>query len=108
MSLPEDEFDRAADAELHALEASLSRLDPDEVEVDLASGVLTLELADGQKVVVNSHRAAGQIWMAAFRSAWHFSPHREGDVIRWRTERDELRATLARVLSERLAKTISL
>jgi|SRR5688572_17754670 len=106
MSLPEDEFERAADAELHALEAAIAQLDPDEVEVELASGVLTLELADGQKIVVNSHRAAGQIWMAALRNAWHFSPRREGDAIRWCTERDELRATLARVLSERLGRTI--
>ena len=72
--MTEAEFDRAADRELHALERVLSELDPDEVDVELSSGVLTLTLGDGQKVIVNSHRAARQIWMAAFRNAWHFTP----------------------------------
>lgn len=102
------EFDKVADAELHALEAGLSELDPDEVEVDFSSGVLTLTLADDQVIVINSHRAAGQIWMAAFRTAWHFSPRNEGDALAWRTDKDELRSTLSRVLTERLARTVTL
>ena len=104
--MTEAEFDRVADAELHHLEERLSELDPDEVEVDFSSGVLTLTLADDQVIVINSHRAAGQIWMAAFRTAWHFSPRNEGDALAWRTEKDELRSTLSRVLSERLAKAV--
>jgi CyaY protein len=102
----EAEFDRVADAELHAIEKSLSLVDPDELDVELSQGVLTLTLADDQQIIVNSHRAAGQIWMAAFRTAWHFSPKQEGDVLAWRTEKDELRATLKRVLTEKLGKTI--
>lgn len=106
--MTEAEFDHAAEAELHALEAQLSELDPDELDVELSSGVLTLTLADDQKIIVNSHRAAGQIWMAAFRTAWHFSPKPEGASLRWCTDKDELRGTLARVLSERLGKPVSL
>jgi CyaY protein len=101
-----DTFDKLADAELHHLERVLGELDPDELEVELASGVLRLTLADGQEIVVNSHRAAGQIWMAAFRQAWHFSPTEEMGRVRWKTETEELRATLARVLGERLGKEI--
>ena len=106
--MTEAEFDKVAEAELHHLETSLSELDPDEVEVDFSSGVLTLTLADDQVIVINSHRAAGQIWMAAFRTAWHFSPKNEGDALAWRTDKDELRSTLGRILSERLAKTITI
>ena len=106
--MTEAEFDKVAEAELHHLEARLSELDPDEVEVDFSSGVLTLTLADDQVIVINSHRAAGQIWMAAFRTAWHFSPKNEGDALAWRTDKDELRSTLGRILSERLAKTITI
>jgi CyaY protein len=108
MSLSEAEFDRAADDELHALERVLSELDPDEVDVELSSGVLTLTLGDGQKVIVNSHRAARQIWMAAFRNAWHFTPQPGEGGLRWATEKDELRATLARVLAERLGRSVQL
>jgi CyaY protein len=105
MSLPEAEFDRVADAELHALERALSDFDPDELDAELSSGVLTLTLADDQKIVINSHRAARQIWMAAFRTAWHFSP--DGNTPpQWRTEKDELRSTLTKLLSERLGRAI--
>jgi len=103
----EAEFDRVADDELHALEKSLSLIDPDELEVELSQGVLTLTLADDQQIVINSHRAAGQIWMAAFRTAWHFSPKAEGEAVSWRTDKDELRATLRRVLGEKLGKTVA-
>jgi frataxin-like iron-binding protein CyaY len=59
--MDDHEFDRIAEQELDALERTLGELDPDEVEVSLASGVLTLTFADGAKVVVNSHRAAREI-----------------------------------------------
>ncbi len=106
--MTEAEFDTAAAAELHALEAALSEIDPDELDVELSSGVLTLTLADDQKIVINSHRAAGQIWMAAFRTAWHFSPKQYENKLRWSTEKDELRGTLARVLAERLKRSIAI
>ena len=108
MSLSEAEFDQIADAELHALDRALSDIDPDELEVELSSGVLTLTLADGQKVIINSHRAARQIWMAAFRNAWHFSPRTEGPTTTWRTEKEELRTTLNQLLTTRLGHPIPL
>ncbi len=108
--MDENQFDKIAEAELDDLERTVGELDPDEVEVTLASGVLTMTFADGAKVVVNSHRAARQIWMADARSserrAYHFSPVEEDGRWRWRTERDELRATLARVLSEKLGRAV--
>lgn len=99
-------FDRIADEELHRIERALSDIDPDELEVEYAAGVLSLVLADGQTLVVNSHRAARQIWLAAFRQAWHFTPGEEEGVWRWRTEHDELHATLSRLLSTRLGREI--
>ena len=106
--MTESEFDTAAAAELHALEAALSEVDPDELDVELSSGVLTLTFADDQKIVINSHRAAGQIWMAAFRTAWHFSPVQYESSLRWSTDKDELRITLARLLAERLKRSIAI
>src|SRR5262245_46402344 len=101
-----DLYDKIADAELHALEKALGNVDPDEMEVDLSQGVLTLEFSDGDKVIVNSHRAAGEIWMAAFRKAWHFGPRQEGDRWVWRTADAELRATLADVLRGKLGHPV--
>ncbi len=106
--MTEAEFDTAADEELRALDDVLADFDPDEVDVELSQGVLTLTFDDDDKLIINSHRAAGQIWMAAFRTAWHFSPRAEGPRIVWRTDKDELRATLARVLGERLKRSVTI
>jgi len=103
-----DLYDKIADAELHSLEKSLAEIDPDELDVELSQGVLTLEFSDGEKVIVNSHRAAGEIWMAAFRTAWHFGPRQEDGKWLWRTPDAELRSTLREVLSKKLGHSISL
>jgi CyaY protein len=99
-------YDKIADAELHHLEKALGDVDPDELDVDLSQGVLTLEFADGDKVVVNSHRAAKEIWMAAFRKAWHFGPRQESGQWVWRTADAELRRTLADVLQKKLGHAV--
>ena len=100
-------FDRVARDELHKLEDAFSDIDPDEVEVTTSEGVLRLDLRDGTRIVINSHRAARQIWMAAVSTAWHFDPAGQGG---WRASRtgEELRPTLARLLHERIGLTVSL
>jgi CyaY protein len=100
-------YDKIADAELHRLEKALGDVDPDELDVDLSQGVLTLEFADGDKIVVNSHRAAGEIWMAAMRNAWHFGPKQEDGKWVWRTSDAELHATLAAVLLKKLGHPVA-
>jgi CyaY protein len=108
--MDDQHFDKIAEAELDFLERKLGELDPDEVEVSLASGVLTLAFADGAKVVVNSHRAAREIWMAdgrsASRRAYHFAPVEESGKTTWRVGGDELRATISRVLTEKLGREV--
>lgn len=100
------EFDQLARAELDRLEDALSAIDPDDIEVSTSDGVLRLDLRDGTRVVINSHRAARQIWMAAVASAWHFDPAGET----WRTPRtgEELRPTLTKLVRERIGLELSL
>lgn len=105
---PEDHFDHIADVELRHLEKALGDIDPDELDVELSQGVLTCTFADGQKLVINSHHAAGQIWMAAFRTAWHFSPREADGRVEWRTANEELRSTLKRMILERLGRDVTL
>ena len=102
-----DAFDDRAHAELQDLEDRLSVIDPDDVEVSAAGGVLRLDLRDGTRVVINSHRAAGQIWMAAVSTAWHFDPLPDGRWLATRTN-EELRPTLAKLLREHVGVTIQL
>jgi CyaY protein len=59
--------------------------------------------------VINSHRAARQIWMAAVASAWHFDPA-DPAAGTWRAAKsgEELRLTLAKLLRERIGLEVSL
>jgi CyaY protein len=100
-------FDTLARDELRELEDRLADVDPDDIEVSTSDGILRLDLRDGTKIVINSHRAARQIWMAAVASAWHFDPGADG---RWTASKtgDELRATVTRVVKERIGLELAL
>ncbi len=106
-SQSEQSFDHAAREELRHLEDAFADIDPDDVELSTSDGVLRLDLRDGTKIVVNSHRAARQIWLAAIASAWHVDPSPDGT---WRAAKtgEELRATLARIVKERIGVEVRL
>jgi CyaY protein len=103
----EASFDRIAREELRHIEDAFSEVDPDDVELSVSDGVLRLDLRDGTKIVINSHRAAGQIWMAAVASAWHFDPGPDG---LWKAAKsgEELHATLARLVREHVGVDVRL
>ena len=106
-AVDEQTFERLADLALRALEKQL--VDLDGLEADLESGILTLEFEDGTKYVVNSHRAARQIWMAAERNAWHFDVDPASPPPgTWRASKsgEELVATLAGVVSRKLGRDV--
>jgi CyaY protein len=67
-----------------------------DIELSRAGNVLTLEFADGARVVVNSQAPMKQLWVAA-RSGAHHYEWRDG----WRDTRDgsELFAALSRIVS---------
>jgi CyaY protein len=108
MTLSEQQYDELAGAELRALIGALDELQDDRLEAELSSDILSIEFEDGTKYVVNSHRAARQIWMAAERSAWHFDwlPERRQWVARKTDE--ELWTTLSRVISSKLGRDVRL
>mgnify|MGYP002137272756 CR=1 FL=1 len=111
--LTDSEFDKLADAQLGKLYKSLMDFDPDEIEAELALGVLSITVLNQHKVVINSHRAARQIWMAAERNAWHFDPEPQGggsSEIRWISKKssDELRATLGGALARKTGREMLL
>jgi CyaY protein len=94
--------------ELAALVAALDTIDDDRVEAELASDILSIEFWDGAKYVVNSHRAARQLWLAAERSAWHFDfVSTQRAWIAAKTG-DELWATLSALLSKKLGASVTL
>jgi CyaY protein len=104
----EEDYEARALPELRALVDALDALELSGVECELASDILTLEVEGGGRYVVNSHRAARQIWMAAERSAWHFDWEESRAAWVARKTGDELWATLSRVLSTKLGKQVTL
>jgi CyaY protein len=94
--MTETEFLERAETALRSIESAIDAVDSD-IEVTRAGNVMTLELSDGSKVVVNSQAPMQQIWMAARSGAHHYA----WDGSAWRDTRDgaELFAALSRVLS---------
>jgi len=109
--LTESEYDALAAAELQRLIASLDTLSEesdDSLEAELASDILTIEFGDGTRYVVNSHRAARQIWLSAERSAWHFDYLRSSKSWVAAKSGDELWSTMRRLLAAKLRTEVSL
>ena len=106
MELSESKFESLAGGVLDRMVDGLADLEDDALEVELESGVLTMRFEDGARFVINSHRAARQIWMAAGATAWHF----DFDGTAWISSKtgDELWATVERCTSEKLGRTIQL
>ncbi len=86
--------------------AALEGFDPDEVDADLAMGVLTIEFADRSKCIINRQTAAHQIWLAQGASAWHFA-HEGGTWVDTKG-RGPLADILADLLSRKLGRTVEL
>ena len=105
--MDEKEFDRRAREALGKLESALESLS-DELEVDLADGILTREFEDGARYVANSHGAAQQIWLSANMSAWHFGWHEP--TASWRDTKTgaELFTEQGRLVAEKLSQPVVL
>lgn len=102
------QFVQASTRALERIDEGLAGLELDELDVDLAGDVLTVEFADGTKYVINAHSAAGQIWMAAEKSAWHFDLDPAAD--RWIASKsgDELLQTVSRIVGSKLGREVGL
>lgn len=61
------------DALTEGIETAAEEADLD-LEVTRAGNVITLEFADRSQMVINSHEAAGEVWVASKRGGFHFRP----------------------------------
>jgi len=101
----ETEFDALSKATLDAIEGAVEACGAD-IEPTRSGNVLTLELGDGSRVVINSQAPTRQIWVAA-RSGGHHYAHQDGQ---WRDTRDgsELFAALSRIVSAQAGAAVLL
>ena len=91
------DFESLADAALDALEAALESSGVDADFDRKGDGVLEIEFPGGAKLIVNRHRPAREIWVAAPSGGFHF----RWDGAAWRDSRDgtELFAAMSRLAS---------
>lgn len=101
------EFTQGADRYMAALLAKLSDFDPDELDADLAQGVLSMTFADRSRCILNRQTAAQQLWLAQGASAWHFARDAKGDWLDTKG-RGPLPRVLSEVLSNKLGRKIAL
>jgi CyaY protein len=106
--LSESEYEALAASELTALVRALDSLEDVDFDAELASDVLTIDFGDSAPYVVNSHRAARQIWMAAERNAWHFDWLEQRKSWVAQKSGDELWSTLERALGRKLGRDVAL
>lgn len=97
MTTSESEFSARAEATLAAIERAVDAVAID-AEVERAGAVLTIELADGSRIVVNTQAPLQQIWVAARSGGFHFAWKDEA----WRNTRDgeELFKSLSAIVSK--------
>lgn len=106
MTLSEPEYIELAQRELDRLLRALDAVG-EELEVELSNDILTIEFPDDDaKFVINSHRAARQIWMAAGTTAWHFD-HQAGRWVASKTD-EELWDVMERQLGDQLGRRVRL
>jgi CyaY protein len=104
--MDESEFIRLAEQTLQELDR---RIEASGIDADCefkGAGVLEIEFGDGSKIIVNSHAAAREIWVAAKSGGYHF----RGDGRRWVNSRDgtELFAALSAYVSQQAGKSVNL
>ena len=101
----DDAFEKRAHAVLANLLAQLDAHGLD-LDAEFAMGILSIEFSDGSTYIINSHRAAKQIWMAADRAAWHF----DEKGAQWIATKsgEELHAAMAMAVGKKLGRTVTL
>jgi CyaY protein len=104
--MDEQGFDKLAGDELKRLDQALAAVA--ELEVDFNGDVITVELPDRSTFVINSHRAARQIWLSAEMSASHYSFDPQAKCWRDTKGGEELWARVEGALGRKLSRKVSL
>lgn len=101
----ESEFDKKATDTLLYIEQAIEESGAD-IDFEGAGGILTLEFADGSKIIINKQSAAKQIWIAARSGGLHYG-FVDG---RWINDQSgaELMSELSRLVCEQSGEDVTL
>lgn len=103
--MTDSEFIALAERTLDRIEAAVEAVDLD-IDLTRAGNVLTLELDNGSRLVVNSQAPMQQIWVAARDGGFHYG----WNGSQWVDTRDgsELFAALSRLVSAQGGQAVAL
>ena len=92
---------------LEQLEDLLDNCDAD-IDYDTVSDILTIEFADGSKIIINYQSANGQLWLAARSGGFHYDYDTESGS--WKNDRNgtDFFDQLSELASEQAGEKISL
>ncbi|HEX9625842.1 MAG TPA: iron donor protein CyaY [Acidiferrobacterales bacterium] len=101
------EFNHQVEQTLLRIEQAVEASGAD-IEFENAGEILTLEFANGSKIIVNKQGAANQLWVAARSGGFHYDYDAAGD--RWVNDQSgaELFAELSRLISKQAGETVEL
>ena len=68
----ESNFNQLIDDTLLAIEEAIDQLETD-IDYDTVAGILTVELANHSKIIINRQIANHQLWLAAKSGGYHFN-----------------------------------
>ena len=105
MAQQESEFHQRVDNVLRDIESALEAIESD-IDTETNSGILTLEFANGSKVLINRQTPTRELWVAAKSGGFHF----RFDGAAWRDTRtnESLETLLSRVISEQSSVVMSI
>ncbi|MDH3513407.1 MAG: iron donor protein CyaY [Gammaproteobacteria bacterium] len=101
----DSDFDKRATDTLLRIEQAIEESGAD-IDFEGAGGILTLEFANGTKIIINKQGAASQIWVAARSGGFHYGLV-DG---RWINNQSggELMDELSRLVSEQSGEDVDL
>lgn len=105
--LTEAEFNEKAAQAILRLEQAIEDSGAD-IDYETVSEILTLEFANGSKIIVNKQGAARQLWVAARSGGFHYDYDAAHDC--WRNDQsgEELFAQLERLIREQAGADVAL
>jgi CyaY protein len=65
--------------------AALDQVDPDLIDVESTGDMITITARSGEKCIVNTQRAAHQLWVAGLGQGVHFSHDAQADL--WKDDK---------------------
>ena len=104
----ESEFQEITEQTIEDIQDAIDECDAD-IDYDEIGGILTLEFADGSKIIFSKQGAMSQLWMAARSGGFHFD-FNQGSK-QWMCDsgdKEELYAMLSRLASEQSAEEVML